>query len=73
MGTDYVVAWPNAEIGFMSADNAAQVTHFEQLSDLHRAFAPWTAATQSLIHNVIRPEETRQAVIDGLFIGRGYR
>jgi acetyl-CoA carboxylase carboxyltransferase component len=93
MGTDYVVAWPNAEIGFMAADNAVQVVHYKQLVetrerdgeaaaralaaeleiDMHNAFAPWRAATQSFIHDVIRPEETRQAVIDGLFVGSGYR
>jgi methylmalonyl-CoA decarboxylase subunit alpha len=72
MGTDYVVAWPNAEIGFMAADNAAEVLGLDG-DEVHGAFAPWPAATQSLIHDVIRPEQTRQAVIDGLFIGRGYR
>jgi acetyl-CoA carboxylase carboxyltransferase component len=92
MGSDYVVAWPNAEIGFMAADNAVQVVHARRLSEaraehgeeaaaelarelepeMRGAFAPWAAATQSLIHDVIRPEETRQAVIDGLFLGRGY-
>jgi acetyl-CoA carboxylase carboxyltransferase component len=93
MGTDYVVAWPNAEIGFMAADNAVHVVHHKRLlaareqegedasralaasleAEMHSAFAPWSAATQSLIHDVIRPEETRQAVVHGLFIGTGYR
>jgi propionyl-CoA carboxylase beta chain len=93
MGTDYVVAWPNAEIGFMAAENAVHVIHHKRLQDIralegdeaarklaaqleagiHSAFAPWQAAEQSHIHDVIRPEETRQAVIDGLFIGSGYR
>lgn len=93
MGTDYVVAWPNAEIGFMAADNAVQVVHHKRLAatrdasgdaaaseeaaalevEMHSAFAPWRAASQSFIHNVIRPEETRRAVVDGLFIGSGYR
>jgi acetyl-CoA carboxylase carboxyltransferase component len=93
MGSDYVVAWPNAEIGFMSADNAVQVVHHKRLVetrardgedaarqlagelevDMHSAFAPWQAATQSFIHDVIRPEDTRRAVVDGLFIGSGYR
>jgi acetyl-CoA carboxylase carboxyltransferase component len=89
MGTDYVVAWPNAEIGFMAADNAVRVVHAKRLAetpeaeraalaaelevDMHNAFAPWRAATQSFIHDVIRPEDTRQAVIDGLFVGSGYR
>lgn len=92
MGTDYVVSWPNAEIGFMSADNAVQVVHHKRLTrtraddgdeaardlaaeletDMHSAFAPWAAATQSFIHDVIRPDETRRAVVDGLFIGSGY-
>lgn len=93
MGTDYVVAWPNAEIGFMSADNAVQVLHAKRVAavrqaegedaaralaaqleaETHSAFAPWQAAAQSFLHDVIRPEETRQAVVDGLFIGTGYR
>lgn len=93
MGTDYVVAWPNAEIGFMAADNAVQVVHHKRLvqtradegddaaralateleEQMHSAFAPWKAASQSAIHDVIRPEDTRRAVIDGLFIGDGYR
>jgi len=92
MGTDYVVAWPNAEIGFMSADNAVQVVHHKRLTrtrdeegndaarelaleleaEMHNSFAPWAAATQSFIHDVIRPDETRRAVVDGLFIGSGY-
>jgi acetyl-CoA carboxylase carboxyltransferase component len=93
LGIDYVVAWPNAEIGFMHADNAVEVLHHRRLArtrevdgdaaarelgaeleaDLHTAFAPWLAVEQSLIHDVIRPDETRQAVVDGLFIGDGYR
>lgn len=93
MGTDYVVAWPNAEIGFMAADNGVQVVHArrirevreaegeeaaaalaEQLEvEMHNAFAPWQAATQSFIHDVIRPQDTRQAVVDGLFVACGYR
>jgi propionyl-CoA carboxylase beta chain len=93
MGTDYVVAWPNAEIGFMSAENAVHVVHRKRIAEVreregeaasralaaeleaqtHSAFAPWTAATQSHIHDVIRPDETRRAVVNGLFIGSGYR
>jgi acetyl-CoA carboxylase carboxyltransferase component len=93
MGTDYVVAWPNAEIGFMSADNAVQVVHHKRLAqtraqegeeaagrlaaeleiEMHSAFAPWQAASKSFIHDVIQPQDTRRAVIDGLFIGTGYQ
>lgn len=93
LGTDYVVAWPNAEIGFMAADNAVHVVHARRLAEtrrqegenaaramaaeleaeMHSAFAPWTAASQSFIHDVIRPQDTRRAVVDGLFVGYGYR
>ncbi|MEA2169425.1 MAG: methylmalonyl-CoA decarboxylase subunit alpha, partial [Solirubrobacteraceae bacterium] len=93
MGTDYIVAWPNAEIGFMAADNAVHVLHHKRLAAtlaadgeaaaasqaaelearIHSAVAPWQAAGRALIHDVIHPEETRQAVVNGLFIGSGYR
>lgn len=92
MGTDYVVAWPNAEIGFMAARNAVEVVHARRLrgaretseeaaraladeleEQMHSAFAPWQAASQSFIHDVIRPQDTRQAIVDGLFVGDGYR
>lgn len=93
MGTDYVVAWPNAEIGFMAAENAVQVVHNQQITaarasagdsaaaalaaeleeEMHSAFAPWRAASQSFIHDVIHPQDTRQAVLDGLFVGSGSR
>lgn len=46
----------------------------EQLeSDLARDNAPWTAAGLAYIHNVIKPQETRQALLDGLFLSEGYR
>jgi hypothetical protein len=34
---------------------------------------PWTAAARDFLHNVIKPEETRRAIVDGLFVGTGYR
>jgi len=57
LGVDYVAAWPNAEIGFMSAVNAVHVVHHKRLRDakdpaalaaelkveMHSAFAPWLA------------------------------
>lgn len=93
LGSDYVVAWPNAEIGFMSADNAVRVVHHRRLEEarerdgdeaagalaaelereMHSAFAPWRAASVAAIHDVIRPQDTRRAVVDGLFVGTGYR
>lgn len=41
--------------------------------DLSRDNAPWTAVGNAFIHDVIKPEETRQAIINGLFLGDGYR
>jgi hypothetical protein len=35
--------------------------------------SPWTAAARDFLHDVIKPEETRQAVVNGLFVGSGYR
>lgn len=91
--TDYVVAWPNSKIGFMSAENAVCVLHHKRLSAVQAAeggpaaealaeqmmksvrstFTPWRAAERALIHDVIQPEETREAVVNGLFIGTGYQ
>lgn len=93
MGMDYIVAWPTAQIGFMAANNAAEVLYRKQLAaardadgpaaaaqlaaeyeaSLMRDNAPWTAAGMAYIHNVIKPEETRQAILDGLFLAEGYR
>lgn len=72
MGTDHVVAWADAEIGFMSAENAAGIIR-EAPETIHAAFAPWRAAEGAHVDDVIRPEETRRAVVDGLFVADGYR
>ena len=93
MGIDYICAWPNAQIGFMSASNGVQVLHRRQIAaaqeadgeaaaralaaelerEVGRDNAPWKAASLAYLHNVIHPQESRQAVIDGLFIADGYR
>ncbi|MFY9327886.1 MAG: carboxyl transferase domain-containing protein, partial [Georgfuchsia sp.] len=44
---------------------ARLIDEFE--SKLARDNAPWTAAAQVSLHDVIKPEETRQAIINGLF------
>src|SRR5699024_4248733 len=92
IGTDYVVTWPNAELGFMAPEAAASIVHRRELGemreaqgeeaalarlqeaegDLHRDNAPWAAAARAHLHDVIQPEETRQAVLDGLWFGAGY-
>lgn len=93
MGMDYISAWPNAQIGFMAANNAAEVLYRKQLAEVRekegidagnellpkfeceiaRDNAPWTAAGRAYIHNVIKPEETRQANFNELFLAEGYR
>jgi len=58
------------------ADEGAQAAHSlaEALeAELSRDNAPWTAASQGYIHNIIKPQETRQALLDGLFLAEGYR
>lgn len=50
---------------------ARLIDEFE--SKLARDNAPWTAAAQVSLHDVIKPEETRQAIINGLFIATGYK
>lgn len=88
-GADYVVAWPNAEIGFMSPATGALVLNRREIERLReeegddaardftsrisgefsRASEPWWPAGRAALHNVIRPEDTRSAILDGLFIG----
>jgi methylmalonyl-CoA decarboxylase subunit alpha len=89
-GADYIVAWPNAEVGFMAPGTAAPVMYKRELeaaaaehgpeaakklarrlaAEVSGEFAPWGTAGRAAIHDVIRPEDTRRAVLDGLFIGR---
>ncbi len=52
---------------------AAQRLVEELETQLARDNAPWTAAGLGYIHNVIKPQETRQALLDGLFLAEGYR
>lgn len=54
-------------------DEAADAMAAQLEDELGRDDAPWSAASQAFIHDVIRPEDTRQAVINGLFISEGYR
>ena len=54
-------------------DAAARQTAEQLEADLARDNAPWTAAGRGYIHNVIKPQETRQALLDGLFLAEGYR
>lgn len=91
-GADYVVAWPNAEINFMSPDTGAIVLHKRELAriresegeeaarvwlkeraaEMHRTSEPWWPASRAALHDVIFPEDTRKAILDGLFIGQSH-
>ncbi len=52
---------------------AADALAAELEVELARDNAPWKAAAMGYIHNVIKPEETRQAIVHGLFLADGYR
>lgn len=54
-------------------DEAANAMKARLEEELGREDTPWAAATHAYISDVIRPEDTRQAVINGLFIADGYR
>lgn len=54
-------------------DAAAQQMAERLEAELVRDNAPWTAAGRGYVHNVIKPQETRQALLDGLFLAEGYR
>jgi acetyl-CoA carboxylase carboxyltransferase component len=62
-----------AEKRARDGDEAARAMAQELQDQLERDNAPWTAVGRAYIHDVIRPEETRQAVLNGLFLGSGYR
>jgi propionyl-CoA carboxylase beta chain len=77
MGADMVFAWPTAEIAVMGAEGAVSVLHKEELkaapdrkarfaelvADYKEKFAaPWQAAENGMITDVIEPSRTRAVV-----------
>ena len=75
LGSDFVVAWPQAEIAVMGAEGAANIvfkkeidaasdpaaTRLEKIEEYRDAFAtPYAAAERGLVDRVIMPEETRK-------------
>ncbi len=62
-----------AETREREGDAAADQLAAALEAELARDNAPWAAAGHAYIHNVIQPEETRQAILDGLFVAQGYR
>ena len=81
LGSDIVLAWPQAEIAVMGAEGAANIvfkkeiessedpagTRLEKIEEYREAFAtPYVAAERGLVDRVILPEETRKVVYEAL-------
>jgi acetyl-CoA carboxylase carboxyltransferase component len=73
-GSQYVVAWPNAEIGFMAPEMGAAILtkHVKPgkkkeaikktALELYRSASVWDSAYEFLIDDIILPEETRKVI-----------
>jgi acetyl-CoA carboxylase carboxyltransferase component len=87
MRTDFIVAWPTAEMSFVAPEIAANVVFAgkienspelaTQKDDFVKQMildsAPYSAAGMHYIHDVIDPRETRDYIIRGLDIARDRR
>jgi len=80
-GTDFLVAWPNAEMSFVDPAIAANVVYGgrdknpDEKEELIRTMvddaSPYGAAGMFSIHDVIEPKSTRNYIISALEISRG--
>jgi acetyl-CoA carboxylase carboxyltransferase component len=84
-GMDWHFAWPTAEIGFVAPEVAVNIMHARRIAasddpeglrrelteQLHSANAPWSAAGEHYIDDVIRPADTRATLIRALELARG--
>ena len=81
LGADFTAAWPTAEIAVMGAEGAAQIIHGRaiktaedpkaeaaaKIEEYRELFAnPYMAAERGYIDAVIKPSETRSALIRAL-------
>jgi acetyl-CoA carboxylase carboxyltransferase component len=80
--SDYLVAWPTAEISVMGPDGAVNILFRKQIEaapeedraqmridlaeEIRGRIDPYVAAGWAGVDDVIAPEETRRAIIDGL-------
>ncbi len=85
MGADFLFAWPTADISFMAPEVAANVVYAakimgaanpekarqEAIEEMRLASAPWRAAGQGYLDDVIDPRDTRKTIIHGLELARG--
>ena len=71
MGNDICLAWPGAELAVMGAKGAVEILHRkatpEQRAAIEADYAetlltPWVAAERGFVDDVIRPDQTREAV-----------
>jgi acetyl-CoA carboxylase carboxyltransferase component len=58
------------EVEAQEGADAAREFARARASEVHGEFSPWATAGRAVLHAVIRPEDTRQALVDGLFIAR---
>ena len=86
-GTDFLVAWPTAEMSFVAPEIAANVVFAGKLQEspeliaqkeqfveqMIKDSAPYPAAGMHYIHDVIDPRDTRNYVIRALQICRDRR
>jgi acetyl-CoA carboxylase carboxyltransferase component len=83
LGSDYVLAWPTAEIAVMGAEQAAEIVHRkeieeandpktkrdEKITEYRNHFSnPYIAAARGFVDAVILPHESRPMIIDALEI-----
>jgi acetyl-CoA carboxylase carboxyltransferase component len=81
LGSDYVLAWPTAEIAVMGAEQAAEIVHRreiqgaddpaakreEKINEYRDHFSnPYIAASRGFVDAVILPNETRRHIISAL-------
>lgn len=62
-----------ADEEFKNGREAALALSEKYMAEIERENEPWQAAGLAHIHNIIRPENTRNALLDGLFLAEGYR
>ncbi len=81
LGSDYVLAWPTAEIAVMGAEGASNIIHRKEIKEAADPEAklrekvqeysklfynPYIAASRGYIDGVILPRDTRARIIDAL-------
>ncbi len=85
MGSDYLVAWPTADVSFMAPEAAANVVFGRKVDDyddpegpraelierMKRMNGPWDAAGIGLFDDVIDPRDTRRVLVEALARARG--